>query len=146
MLGSGCEILLGRDKILSLDNRSILSPPLRALLSSLNLEHLSQAKVVSHTFPLPDLWIHSSELQLRGPLALEWDAFTSALNLADIALNGGQDTLLWANGDASGLTTIKNVYAALLHQQATVVVSPGLLSIWQWPIPLKIQLFFWLCM
>jgi hypothetical protein len=28
--GSGCEILIGRDKILGLDNRSILSPPLCA--------------------------------------------------------------------------------------------------------------------
>jgi len=143
--GSGTEILIGRDKIIGLDNRSILSPPLHERLSSLNLVHLSQAKSAAHMFPHPDLWLHSNVLLLRGPMASEWDAFTGALKSAGIALNGGQDTLIWAGGDASGHLTVKNVYLALLHPLALAACSPRLHSIWNWPLPLKLQLFFWMC-
>jgi ribonuclease HI len=78
-------------------------------------------------------------------MASEWDAFTNALKSAGIALNGGQDTLIWAGGDASGHLTVKNVYLALLHPLALAACSPRLHSIWNWPLPLKLQLFFWMC-
>jgi hypothetical protein len=143
--GNGKEISLGRDKILGLENRSILSPQLRNRLSSQNFLFLAQLKVTAGAPLLPDRWIHSSLLQLQDPLALEWDAFTLALQSAGISLSNDRDSLLWAGGDASGNLTVKNVYKALLHTQNFAAEPPWLLKIWQWSIPLKIKLFFWLC-
>jgi hypothetical protein len=54
--GSGSEIKLGRDKILGMEDHSILSPSLRSQLGSLNFWCLAQMKVATRALPLPDLW------------------------------------------------------------------------------------------
>jgi hypothetical protein len=69
----------------------------------------------------------------------------TALKSAGISLNDSQDTLLWAGGDASGILTVKNAYAALLQPLATDADIPWLQKIWKWSIPLKLQFFIWLC-
>jgi hypothetical protein len=128
-----------------LENRSILSSQLRTQLSSQNLFFLAQLKVASCASFLPDHWLHSSSLQLQDPLAKEWDAFTLALISAGISVSNKRDSLLWAGGDTLGILTVKNVYEALLHPHNIFVESLWLMNIWKWYLPLKIQLFFWLC-
>lgn len=143
--GSGAEIALGRDKILGLDHLSILSPQLRSLLSSQNFFFLAQMKGTANAPHLPDHWLHSSTLQLQGSMALEWEAYTTALKSVGISLRNSRDILLWAGGDGSGTLTVKNTYEALFHTQPIVADPPWLHRIWKWHIPLKILLFFWLC-
>jgi len=69
--GSGKDIILGRDKLLGLDELSILSLQLRSLLRSRNISSLAQLKKENGAFPLPDHWWHSSDLDLGGPTSLE---------------------------------------------------------------------------
>jgi ribonuclease HI len=143
--GSGIDIQIGRDKILGLENISILSPSLRTQLSLLNLHTLAQAFLPSLSPLLSGAWIHSSDLSLQGQLATEWDVYTTALKSAGVSLSNAPDSLLWAGGDASGLLTVKNAYLALLPPTTDGVEAPWLLSLWKWSIPLKIRLFCWLC-
>jgi hypothetical protein len=84
--GTGSEILLGRDKILGLENLSILSPLLRSQLESKSLHCLAQVKVATNNGFLQDSWCTSSALQLPQPIAREWDSYTRALKAAGISL------------------------------------------------------------
>jgi hypothetical protein len=92
-----------------MEDHSILSPSLKSQLGSFNFWCLAQMKVATRTLPLLDLWYHSSDLQLMGPLATEWDSFIAALKCAKISLIEAQDSFLWARGDAFGIITVKNL-------------------------------------
>jgi len=91
--GSGKEIKLGRDKLIGLDDHSILSLQLRSSLMSLNIFSLAQLKIETDAFPLPDRWLHSSDLALGRPSALELDTFTAALKCSGLSLTEAHDTL-----------------------------------------------------
>jgi hypothetical protein len=77
-------------------------------------------------------------------LATEWKRYTTALKRAGISLSDSPDLLIWAGGDASGTCSVKNLYAALLHQQHLIADRSWLRQIWDWVIPLKLKLFIWL--
>ena len=77
--GSGIDISLGRDKILGLENRSILPPSLISHLEYYNIVSLAQVRVESFVTPLPDNWYNSGQLNLGGEDASAWDDFTQAL-------------------------------------------------------------------
>jgi hypothetical protein len=94
--------------------------------------------------PLPDTWFNSSQLNLGGVDASTWDDFTQALRSAGISLSDTSDTLIWAGGDATGSTTVKNIYLALLQQLNYQVDLKWFQRMWNWPIPLKIKIFVWL--
>jgi hypothetical protein len=143
--GLGSEIKLGRDKLLGLDDRSILSLPLRSHLGSLNFFSLAQMKVETRVSPLLDRWLHSRDFPLIGSMAREWDSFLAALKQAGISLTEARDALIWARGDATGRVTVKNIYVALLPTQDVAALPPWLFQMWKWPIPLKLILFIWLC-
>jgi hypothetical protein len=81
--GSGTDILIGRDKILGLEEQSILSPNLRSQLCSLNLLCLAQVRSSTRVLPLPDNWMGSGDLHLSGLNATDWDSFTTALRSAE---------------------------------------------------------------
>jgi hypothetical protein len=112
--GSGKDIQLGRDKLIGLDELSILSLQLRSLLLTHNITTLAQLKKENRVFPLPDHWLHSSDLALGGPAASELDTFTAALKCSGLSLTAERDTLTWTGGDGKGLVEAKNVYDALL--------------------------------
>jgi hypothetical protein len=76
--GSGSEIKLGRDKILGLDDHSILSLSLRSQLGSLSYCFLAQMKVATHTIPLPDLGFTAVTYILSG--RLPWNGIHSRLH------------------------------------------------------------------
>jgi hypothetical protein len=136
--------MLGRDKIIGLDDLSILSLQLRSILMSLNISSLAHLKLETVAFPLPDRWLHSSDLALGGPSALELDTFTAAVKCTGLSLTEGRDTLTWVGGDGSGLVTAKNVYTSLLPDRETDVQPLWLTRIWSWQLPLKFKLFLWL--
>jgi ribonuclease HI len=142
--GSGKEISLGRDKILGLENRSLLPSSLRALLDSHNMVNLAQVRVNSIATPLPDTWFNSNQLNIGGVDASTWDDFTQALRSAGISLSNNPDTLIWAGGDATGSTTVKNIYLALIQQLNYQEDLKWFQRMWNWPIPLKIKIFVWL--
>jgi hypothetical protein len=142
--GTGSDIFLGRDKILGMEDRSLLPSSLRTHLATFNIVCLAQARDSSHVFPLPDLWLNSGHLNLSGDAASDWDAFTSALRSAGISLTSASDTIIWVGGDASGVTSVKNIYTALLQQLNFGVDLLWFQRLWKWSVPLKIKLFIWL--
>jgi hypothetical protein len=142
--GSGSDILIGRDKILGLEDRSILSTPLRSHLTSINILWLAQARDLIRVFPLPNKWLSSGHLNLSGEATTDWDTFSSALRSAGISLNSESDTIFWAGGDASGVLTVKKLYTALLQQLDFGIDNLWFHRLWKWLIPLKIKLFIWL--
>jgi ribonuclease HI len=142
--GSGKEILIGRDMILGLGDLSLLSPPLRSRLSSLNFSYLAQISGSTDALPLPDSWLGSDDLFLEGPIATEWNHYISALKSAGVSLSNQPDSLLWAGGDATGSISVKNLYAALLQQLILGADNSWFLQIWKWAVPLKLKLFIWL--
>jgi hypothetical protein len=95
-------------------------------------------------FPLLDDWKDSGSLLLDGPLACEWNRYTSALKSSGITLTENLILILWAGGDATGSTTVKNLYSACLHQLRLEVDRSWIRQIWNWKIPLKLKLFTWL--
>jgi ribonuclease HI len=76
---------------------------------------------------------------------MEWDSFTAALKCAGISLTDAQDSLIWAGGDASGIVSVKNIYAALLPALDVDANPSWLFQMWKWLFPLKHKLFIWLC-
>jgi hypothetical protein len=144
MPGEGREILLGRDVILGLGDRSLLSSAMRIHLRSLNLNTLDQIRTVSAASLLPDVWLSSSDLLLSEPLTTEWNRFTSALKGAGISLKAEPDVLSWAGGDGSGLISAKNLYNALQNRFYTVPCLPWTNKLWKLQLPLKLKLFSWL--
>jgi hypothetical protein len=142
--GAGCDILLGRDRILGLEEQSLLSPCLRTLLQRQNLQTLAQVKAPSGELHFPNRWMGSGELSLSDQCAVEWASFTSALRCAGISLSDEPDVLIWAGGDATGHITVKNIYHALQLQLNICPDFSWTFQIWNWKVPLKLKLFIWL--
>jgi ribonuclease HI len=142
--GSGTEIKIGRDKIIGMEDSSILSPVLCSKLVSLNLLHLAQVGIPSGSPYIPDFWLGCTELSLSGREAMEWNRFTSELKNAGISLVVEPDSLMWAGGDASGIISVKNIYIALINQQVLNSDFSWFFQLWNWKLPLKYKLFIWL--
>lgn len=111
---------------------------------SLNLFSLAQVRSATDNPTWPDNWLRSSELNLDGRWALEWNRFSTALKSAGISLTTAPDSLLWTGGDASGLLTVKNLYEALFSHYQPELLSTWFQQIWRWKVPLKFKLFAWL--
>jgi hypothetical protein len=101
--GDGNSIVLGRDMISGMENQSILSDPLRAHLSSIQLISLAHARVTEDISVFPDRWRSSDSLGLVGQNEIEWNTFTSALRIMSASLFITRSTL-W-----SGLVGIRLV-------------------------------------
>jgi hypothetical protein len=130
--------------ILGLGDLSLLSPPLRSWLSSLNFSYLAQISGSIGALPLPNSWLGSDDLFLEGPIATEWNSYISALKSSGVSLSNQSDSLLWAGGDATGSISVKNLYATLLQQLILGADNSWFLQIWKWAVPLKLKLFIWL--
>jgi ribonuclease HI len=142
--GKGTDIKIGRDLILGLGERSLLSPPLRLHLQNLGITALNQVRSSTVAFPLPDAWKNCSELSLCDPLASEWTRYTTSLKSAGISLSADPDGLVWAGGDATGVISVKNIYKAILSQHLSANELPWINQLWAWKVPLKLKLFSWL--
>jgi hypothetical protein len=142
--GTGTDIRLGRDQIVGLDEKSLLHTDLCLKLGSLNIFNLAQVRTATDNPSWPDNWLRSSDLNLDGRWALEWNRFSSALKSAGISLTEEPDSLLWTGGDASGLLTVKNLYEALFSHFRPESLSSWFHQIWCWKVPLKFKLFAWL--
>jgi ribonuclease HI len=142
--GAGTEIRIGVDNILGLGERSLLSDELRTQLQFLNITLLSQVNLRSNNSSLPDRWMNSGDLRLCQPIASEWDRFIKALKGSGISLSACPDSLRWAGGDATGITSVKNFYTALHSQRLVTVDRTWFSLLWRWDIPLKLKLFIWL--
>jgi hypothetical protein len=86
----------------------------------------------------------SGDLLLSDPSATEWNLYITALKSVGVSLSTEQDSLLWAGGDATGIISVKNLYAALLNQLNFGVDHSWFFQLWNWEVPLKLKLFIWL--
>lgn len=130
--------------IVGLEDRSLLHPDLCSKLTSLNFHYLAQINLSTGPSTLPDHWLSDRELSLSGQRATEWKKFIFDLKCAGISLNDEPDTLLWTGGDASGIPSVKNIYAALLNIKNPVLDLSWRSQVWKWRVPLKHKLFVWL--
>jgi hypothetical protein len=82
-------------------------------LKNKNIRYLFQARAQNSMGFITDQWKGSSELELSGDMALEWNSFCKALIGSGIHLQHREDNLIWTGGDNSGILSVKNVYNAL---------------------------------
>lgn len=113
--GIETSISLGRDQIIGLENRSLLSESLRSHLSNFHITSLAQARDIDNFSYFPSRWRNNDSLSLHGQGAIEWNSFISALRDAWITLRNSTDSLVWAGGDLSGLISTKNIYQVLIN-------------------------------
>jgi len=112
--GLGHLVGLDRDKILGLDDRSILSPKLVSFLIHNKISFLSQARNLAEQVGPSTSWYRYGDLGLSGSLVVEWERYRMALIGVGASIHEGDDTLMWTGGDHSGYLTAKNVYLALI--------------------------------
>jgi ribonuclease HI len=127
-----------------LDEKSLLHSDLRLKLGSSNYFNLAHVRTLTDNPSWPDNWLRSSDLNLDGRWASEWNRFSTALKSVGISLTEEPDSLLWTGGDGSGLLTVKNLYEALFSHFRPESFSSWLHQIWCWKVPLKFKLFAWL--
>jgi hypothetical protein len=141
--GARFHILIGRDRILGLGERSFL---LNETINQLNQKQvyvLAHAVVARNPITTTELWMSSTDLGLTGLIAEDWDNFTRELNGVGVSLQATeQDSLLWSGGDNKGELTVKNVYEAIFSLEEILVWSGWQRNFWKWHLPLKVILFF----
>jgi hypothetical protein len=142
--GIGHSIVIGRDVILGMGKDSLLSDELIEKLNSKSIFLLYQASCPQVQGTIRANWLSSTDLELEGDMATEWETFRKNLKSSGILLQNHPDTLLWMGGDNSGILSVNNVYNAI----ATKFWSPRVFgwrrNFWKWECPLKIKLFTWL--
>ena len=97
--GNGQQIEVGRDYILGLGSRALLSAPLLTHLHSRNLFYLYQFISPINGGLLGNHWLSGEELQLKADLHNEWSGYTQLLMAAGICLQDRPDFLMWTGGD-----------------------------------------------
>jgi hypothetical protein len=142
--GSGNSISIGRELIIGLENRSLLSESLRLHLSNNHITSLAQARDTDNIFSFPGRWRSSDSLSLGGQDAIDWNSFINSLRGAGIILRNSVDTLVWVGGDSSSVISAKNLYHELINSYDYQCDSSWFKKLWKWPIQLKIKLFVWL--
>jgi hypothetical protein len=126
--GAGHLICVGRDRILGIGDTSFLNEELITLLNQKQVSTLAQASLARDTFTYAEVWQSSTELELTGKHATEWDNYTVALSGVGIAIKEfSKDIMIWIGGNASGRMTDKNFYNAIL-------TTHGLPSLSEWKV------------
>jgi hypothetical protein len=117
--------------------------PLIQQLNHININYLYQAAHF-HEQGHPFYWL---EIRTRARVSYrqeeEWDSFCGT-NRVGIQLHNTEDQLMWAGGDNSGHTTVKNIYTAIANSTVHNNILGWRKKLWIWKIPLKIKLFNWL--
>jgi hypothetical protein len=121
--GNGTSILIGLDKIMGIDNSSLLSLELRGVLKACNITFLYQASAQASLGFIANQWKTNKELELTGNLAVEWLSYCKALILSGIQLQPIDDLLIWTGGDHSRVLTVRNVYNALAQEYWPITVT-----------------------
>jgi hypothetical protein len=142
--GLGDSILVGRDYILGMGDKAILSDDLILELNGRGVYFLSQASCEQCLGITGTKWHTSEDLGLGGRLAFEWTCFRKDIILNGILLSRRPDELRWSGGNASGVITVKNLYEATEKRKQSCVVKGWRRNLWTWNCPLKLKLFTWL--
>jgi hypothetical protein len=114
------------------------------VLNQKHIHTLAQVRNPSDNQLLCNYWLKSSDLNLLGDMASEWDHFRKALIDSGILLQDKADMLMWTGGDNSGIPTVKNIYRGIVSTKMLKKIDRWQLSIWHWKIQLKVKLFIWL--
>jgi hypothetical protein len=142
--GSGSAIEIGRDDILGMGKKALLSTRLLERLHNLGLFYLFQIKDTHRSNTLGESWVTSSSLNLDSELTAEWNSYTHHLIEAGIRLQDRPDTLIWTGGDKSGYISVRNIYKALTEASWHTRDRTWRTRLWKWNCPLKLKLFTWL--
>jgi hypothetical protein len=91
----GHLISIGRDRILGLGDRSLLSVDLTTHLKQKKFTVLAQAKNHMEHFSLTKNWLCSDDLGLAGEMAAKWDLYRRALIGARATIRDSENKLMW---------------------------------------------------
>jgi hypothetical protein len=89
----GQQILIGRNKVIGLEDRSLLSTTLLSHLNNINITILAHLHDSSNTVSFPKTWKNKDVLGLIGDLAIEWNSYNTALRGIGILLRNKVDSL-----------------------------------------------------
>jgi hypothetical protein len=144
--GNGISIKIGKDRILGMGDRSFFSSNLLSVLKDQNILTLAQVRKNSGDQSLVSSWLSSTDLELEGDLAREWEQFRSALSASGALIQEKKDTLMWIGGDNSGKPSAKNLYSSIISAKRLLKVDTWKQKIWNWKAQLKVKLFVWLAL
>jgi hypothetical protein len=137
-------IEIGRDSILGLGNKSMLSPPLLARLHSKGFHFLYQLKHTPSRGQIGENWINGTFLKLEPDLEAEWNRLHTAINWSRNPPSGEANSLIWTGGDNTGIFTVKNAYHAIATKFWRQHDEAWRKKLWKGDCPMKIKLFIWL--
>jgi hypothetical protein len=83
---AGSLSVVGRDKILGMSERSLLSAELLSTLEAKNISTLAHASQAIDLLSFATVWRNNDELGLSDTLSSDWNNFTSYLSKDDITL------------------------------------------------------------
>jgi hypothetical protein len=142
--GKGVNIVPGRDHILSLGHKAILSDQMNSVISMKGIVSLDLALVYQDPISFFEKWISAKDLGISGDLQVEWEQYCRYLNEAGVSLCEKEDTLIWIGGDSSRRMSVKNIYATLISIYEWPQSKGWKYKLWKWEIELKKKLFIWL--
>jgi len=113
LLGSWHSIVLGKDRITGMEQKSYLSHDLISALNSKNVFFLFQATRTHRSGSFLNDSKVSLELALPANLATEWTSFFHQLASTTIQLKSSDDQSMWTRGNQSGYLIAHNVYSEI---------------------------------
>jgi len=146
ILRDGQSILLGKDRILGLGDRSFLLNNLLMALKDQNSITLAQVYKISDNHTFLSSWLSSNDLHLTRDLTQERNEYRSALSVSGVLIQEKKDTLLWLGGDNYGIPLAKNLYSSIISTKAILKVDYWKQKLWKWKIQLKVKVFAWLAL
>jgi hypothetical protein len=112
--GAGHDILIGKDKVLGLGERSLLPTDLISHINSRGIFTLAQARTTTNPVTTTTIWMTNNDLDLSGAQAISWTDYTGNLNVVGIVIKPFmEDALMWSGDGKSMELSVKNVYNAL---------------------------------
>lgn len=135
---------MGVDPVIGNEEKIILSPFLRDLLSEYGIFTLAQIKRPPWLASNSSYWMTDRDLGLGSVWASEWKEYIGALNKAGIRLTDRDDELLWVCNQSSGHITAKSAYSALIMNTSFEVPRWWYKKLWKWKILLKLKCFQWM--
>jgi hypothetical protein len=140
-LGSGQLIVLGRDMILGMGDKSFLSFNILSKLRHRNITSLSQSRSHIDHLSSSSNWISGTKLGFTRDMVAKWDQFRRALIDSSAYIQDIEDELLWIGGNNLGSLIVKNNYMDLLSTQGLARIGGWRQAVWKWDIQLKIKNF-----
>jgi hypothetical protein len=142
--GNGWDIRIGVDPLIGAQSFYKLSMNLISTLHTKGIKLLAQvASPVNGVLNISS-WKSAEMLGLAGEQKEEWENYVKGLNWSGFELNDETDTLVWSWDTKGGQVNAKQAYEVQCLDDHELISKEWFLDLWNWQLPLRIQLFCWL--